>query len=57
MCSPAACPRCGKTTWRGCGMHVDQVMARVPAGQRCCCAQQPARPAAWYPRQPYPTSR
>lgn len=37
MCSPARCPRCGLTTWRGCGLHVDQVMAHVPADQRCSC--------------------
>ena len=37
MCSPARCSRCGKTTWTGCGQHVDQVMKRVPAAQRCSC--------------------
>lgn len=35
MCRPATCKACGKTTWAGCGQHVDQVMAGVPAGQRC----------------------
>lgn len=37
MCSAARCSTCGKTTWRGCGQHVDAVMARVPAGERCRC--------------------
>lgn len=37
MCSPALCSTCGKTTWRGCGMHVDMVMAGVPQPQRCTC--------------------
>lgn len=37
MCSPALCSNCGKTTWRGCGMHVDMVMAGVPQPQRCTC--------------------
>jgi hypothetical protein len=37
MCSPALCSTCGKTTWRGCGMHVDMVMAGVPQTQRCTC--------------------
>ena len=37
MCSPATCPRCGKVTWAGCGQHVDQVMAGVPADRRCTC--------------------
>jgi len=35
MCSPIACKRCGKTTWTGCGQHVDSVMKSVPASQRC----------------------
>lgn len=57
MCSPAPCPHCGKVTWRGCGMHVEQVMARVPDSQRCACAHAPSRPAAWYPRTPYPSAQ
>ena len=35
MCRAATCKTCGKTTWAGCGQHVDQVMRNVPAGQRC----------------------
>ncbi len=35
MCSPVRCSVCGKTTWSGCGQHADQVMASVPAAQRC----------------------
>ena len=35
MCSPTTCRVCGKTTWSGCGQHVAQVKARVPAGQWC----------------------
>jgi len=35
MCSAAKCRVCGKTTWKGCGMHVDAVKATVPAGQWC----------------------
>ena len=35
MCRPANCKLCGKTTWAGCGQHVDQVMAGVPRTQRC----------------------
>lgn len=37
MCSPILCSDCGKTTWAGCGEHVDSVMADVPAGRRCTC--------------------
>ncbi len=57
MCSPATCEHCGRTTWRGCGMHADEVLARVPEGERCCCARRPAQPAGWYPRQPFRTAR
>lgn len=35
MCSPARCRTCGKTSWRGCGQHVAQVRAMVPADQWC----------------------
>ncbi len=35
MCRPVACNVCGKTTWAGCGEHVAQVKAMVPAGQWC----------------------
>ncbi|MDQ2756572.1 MAG: hypothetical protein M3Y71_08410 [Actinomycetota bacterium] len=35
MCRPVNCKTCGKTTWAGCGQHVDQVMAGVPKSNRC----------------------
>ena len=38
MCSPMRCDNCGKTTWTGCGMHVDEVMADVSTSQQCTCA-------------------
>ena len=37
MCSPAVCRACGKATYSGCGMHVEQVLGHVPAEQRCSC--------------------
>lgn len=37
MCSPAICPTCRKTTYSGCGMHVDRVMANISPDQRCTC--------------------
>jgi hypothetical protein len=37
MCSPIRCERCDKITWAGCGQHVDEVMAHVPAEERCTC--------------------
>lgn len=53
MCRSVTCRRCGKTTWAGCGMHVDQVMRGVARDQRCSCdiadaaksqAAEPSRP-------------
>lgn len=35
MCRPTRCRTCGKTTWAGCGQHIAQVKARVPADQWC----------------------
>ncbi|HKY57313.1 MAG TPA: hypothetical protein VJL80_04680 [Aeromicrobium sp.] len=35
MCHPITCHVCGKTTWEGCGEHVEAVKARVPADQWC----------------------
>ncbi len=35
MCHAVKCRTCGKTTWAGCGQHVQQVMRGVPAAKRC----------------------
>lgn len=35
MCYPVNCQVCGKTTWAGCGEHIDQVKAMVPSSQWC----------------------
>ncbi len=35
MCRATRCKTCGKTTWAGCGQHIADVKARVPAGQWC----------------------
>ncbi|GAA4382835.1 hypothetical protein AB0I45_05155 [Brevibacterium sp. NPDC049920] len=35
MCRAVTCKKCGKTTWAGCGQHVDQVMKGVPRADRC----------------------
>ena len=35
MCRPTTCRTCGKTTWAGCGLHVAQVRAAVPAAEWC----------------------
>ena len=35
MCRAISCKICGKTTWAGCGQHVNQVMKDVPRADRC----------------------
>ena len=35
MCYPVKCHVCGKTTWAGCGQHVDSVRRAVPTAQWC----------------------
>lgn len=42
MCQRVTCKSCGKATYRGCGMHVEQVLGDVPKAQRCTCAEQPS---------------
>ncbi|MDN5797660.1 MAG: hypothetical protein L0H79_18205 [Intrasporangium sp.] len=46
MCRAVTCRTCGKTTWAGCGQHVDQVMRNVPSSQRCRGHEKEAAPAA-----------
>ncbi|UFU06213.1 hypothetical protein LQF10_17585 [Ruania halotolerans] len=35
MCRAVTCTSCGKTTWAGCGDHVEEVMRTVPRSQQC----------------------
>jgi len=42
MCQQITCSTCGKATWTGCGQHVDEALAGVPAAQRCQ-GHEPAR--------------
>lgn len=37
MCRTVNCKNCNKTTWAGCGNHVDAVMANVSRADRCSC--------------------
>ena len=51
MCRAVTCRKCGKITWAGCGQHVNQVMAGVPASQRCTGhASDPAASGGWLRR-------
>ncbi|KAH7366562.1 hypothetical protein KP509_18G085300 [Ceratopteris richardii] len=46
MCFEVNCNKCGKTSWSGCGRHVQSVYDRVPEGQRCLCKSWPGVGAA-----------
>ena len=35
MCRAVRCKTCAKTTWAGCGQHINQVKAGVPEGEWC----------------------
>jgi hypothetical protein len=45
MCRAVTCNVCGKTTWAGCGQHIESVRSSVPANQWC-----PGHPAAERPK-------
>ena len=49
MCSPTRCARCGRTTWTGCGMHIDAVMANVDPTKRCTCNRTDELPVWRFP--------
>ena len=38
MCFAVKCNNCNKTTWAGCGMHVDSVKKSVPPEEWCECS-------------------
>ncbi|OSX57675.1 hypothetical protein POSPLADRAFT_1155691 [Postia placenta MAD-698-R-SB12] len=38
-CFKVKCDKCGKTTWKGCGAHVEQVMKDVKEEDKCTCAR------------------
>lgn len=40
MCTRVTCHACGKPTYAGCGMHVEQVLAGVPRDRRCRCREE-----------------
>lgn len=47
MCRRIECAKCGRPTYAGCGMHVEQVLGNVPPAQRCRCREErPKDPAA-----------
>ena len=46
MCRPVTCRTCHKITWAGCGQHIGQVRAAVPASNWCNGRHAPAGKAA-----------
>ncbi|KAH9978437.1 hypothetical protein BJV77DRAFT_956322 [Russula vinacea] len=36
-CYAVKCDKCGKTTWAGCGKHVESVMSGIKEEDRCVC--------------------
>lgn len=44
MCHRVQCSQCGKATWAGCGRHIEEALAGVPAKQRCQC---PPKKSFW----------
>lgn len=39
MCRRIECERCGKPSFAGCGMHVEQVLQDVTPAERCRCRE------------------
>lgn len=44
MCRRIACARCGKPSFAGCGLHVEQVLRDVQPSDRCRCREQAKPP-------------
>jgi len=39
MCTRVTCEHCGKPSYAGCGLHVEQVLRDVPVDARCKCRE------------------
>ncbi|KAI5465975.1 hypothetical protein BGZ63DRAFT_420502 [Mariannaea sp. PMI_226] len=37
MCKKATCATCKKTSWWGCGAHVQMVLDSIPEEELCVC--------------------
>lgn len=46
MCRRVTCSTCGKPTFAGCGMHVEQVLGDVAPEDRCKCKENRAEKAS-----------
>lgn len=43
MCRRIDCAKCGRPSYAGCGMHVEQVLKDVPPDARCRCREEEAK--------------
>jgi hypothetical protein len=41
MCYKVECDKCGKYTWKGCGLHVKSVYDGIEKGKHCACKEWP----------------
>jgi len=48
MCRPLKCDNCGKMTWEGCGLHVEEALEGVAEADRCVCD---AELLTWVPKK------
>lgn len=50
MCHRTTCRTCNKSTWAGCGNHIEQALAGVPKSERCTCtpAQKASQPSGGF---------
>lgn len=55
MCRRVKCSKCGKPTFAGCGMHVEQVLGDVPEDQRCQCREKASKAAQGMGGTPTPS--
>ena len=46
MCRRVECRKCGRPTFVGCGMHVEQVLGDVPRERRCRCHEERSKEAS-----------
>lgn len=54
MCRRVTCKTCGKASYAGCGMHVEQVLVGVPTSARCAGHKREKRTggiAGWFRRR------
>ena len=46
MCHRVTCRTCGKSSYAGCGMHIEEVLGDVPRDRRCRCREERAAASA-----------